>query len=503
MLRELLTDHPESVAWPDSLTARARHPRLRPRGARRAVPRPREGARRRRPARCSARPRGCRSSWPPGCSSTQYLDSLDNQGAIDYADLIRRAAIEAEEHRDELRGRLRHVFVDEYQDTDPGQVALLRALAGDGRDLIVVGDPHQSIYGFRGADVRGILDFPTEFPRADGAPGRRRRAAHDPPLRLPAAASPPSGSPPGWRCPARSRSRRGRRSSTRRPAPDSAGRRPGGRCAPSTPSAPRPSTSPTCCAAPTSRTASRWAEMAVLVRSGRTSIPPLRRALGAAGVPVEVASDEMPLVRDPAVLPLLDALRRRRQPRQHRPRPRRLRRRRPRRGAAARPARRARRRRRTPARPALRAREKEQSKAEERAPRTSRELVRAPSSSPAASTGSRAPEVGRARALAQLLVDARADLGRRRHGRGGALDALVAHRLAGPAAPGRRPRRRRRPPRPPRPRLDLRAVRGRRPGRGAARPRRRPRVPRRRCVPSRSPPTRSPTGASAATPYAC
>ena len=52
-----------------------------------------------------------------------------------------------------------------------------------------------------------------------------------------------------------------------------------------------------------------WDDMAVLVRSGRASIPPLRRALGAAGVPVEVASDELPLVRDPAVLPLLDALR--------------------------------------------------------------------------------------------------------------------------------------------------------------------------------------------------
>ena len=52
-----------------------------------------------------------------------------------------------------------------------------------------------------------------------------------------------------------------------------------------------------------------WDEMAVLVRSGRTSIPGLRRALGAAGVPVEVASDDVPLVRDPAVLPMLDALR--------------------------------------------------------------------------------------------------------------------------------------------------------------------------------------------------
>ncbi len=49
--------------------------------------------------------------------------------------------------------------------------------------------------------------------------------------------------------------------------------------------------------------------MAVLVRSGRTSIPGLRRALGAAGVPVEVAGDDVPLVRDPAVLPMLDALR--------------------------------------------------------------------------------------------------------------------------------------------------------------------------------------------------
>ena len=52
-----------------------------------------------------------------------------------------------------------------------------------------------------------------------------------------------------------------------------------------------------------------WSEMAVLVRSGRTSIPVLRRGLAGAGVPVEVASDETPLVREPAVRPLLDALR--------------------------------------------------------------------------------------------------------------------------------------------------------------------------------------------------
>ena len=51
-----------------------------------------------------------------------------------------------------------------------------------------------------------------------------------------------------------------------------------------------------------------WSDMAVLVRSGRGSIPGLRRSLTAAGVPVEVASDETPLVREPAVLPLLGAL---------------------------------------------------------------------------------------------------------------------------------------------------------------------------------------------------
>ena len=99
-----------------------------------------------------------------------YLDNLDDQSATDYADLIRRAVIEATAHRAELRRQFRHVFVDEYQDTDPGQVALLRALAGDGGDLVVVGDPHQSIYGFRGAEVRGILEFPADFPRPDGTP---------------------------------------------------------------------------------------------------------------------------------------------------------------------------------------------------------------------------------------------------------------------------------------------------------------------------------------------
>src|SRR3712207_7644463 len=57
----------------------------------------------------------------------QYLTILDDRGTVDYADLIRRATIEATVHREELRAEFTHVFVDEYQDTDPGQVALLRS----------------------------------------------------------------------------------------------------------------------------------------------------------------------------------------------------------------------------------------------------------------------------------------------------------------------------------------------------------------------------------------
>ena len=100
----------------------------------------------------------------------QYLPS-STPSAVDYADLIRRAVVDRRgAPRRACARRFAHVFVDEYQDTDPGQVDLLRALAGDGRDLVVVGDPDQSIYGFRGADVRGILRVPGGVPAADGTP---------------------------------------------------------------------------------------------------------------------------------------------------------------------------------------------------------------------------------------------------------------------------------------------------------------------------------------------
>src|SRR5690606_4169105 len=229
----------------------------------------------------------------------------DNHAATDYPDLVRRAVIEAQAHAPELRREFSHVFVDEYQDTDPGQVALLQALAGDGGNLVAVGDPHQSIYGFRGAEVRGILDFPSVFPTRTGerAPvvvlGTTRRfgteiltAATRISGRLPLTGAIPADVAAAFN------------------RPRVAEGTPPGRVEVITYDTER---------AEAERIADllrrahledgvNWSDMAVLVRSGRSTLPVLRRLLTSAGVPVEVASDEIPLVEEPGVRPLLDAL---------------------------------------------------------------------------------------------------------------------------------------------------------------------------------------------------
>ena len=104
----------------------------------------------------------------------EYLATLEFEGSLDYAELILRAAVLANDPRAgrALRGAFRLVVVDEYQDTDPAQVALLRGLAGGGAQVVAVGDPDQAIYGFRGADVRGILRFPDLFAGPTGQPAR-------------------------------------------------------------------------------------------------------------------------------------------------------------------------------------------------------------------------------------------------------------------------------------------------------------------------------------------
>lgn len=238
----------------------------------------------------------------------EYLNVADARGVLDYAELVHRAVLlsERDDVRAELRSRYRAVFVDEYQDTDPAQVRLLTSLAGDGADLVAVGDPDQSIYAFRGADVTGILDFPTAFPHRDGSRAdikvlqTSRRAG---PVLL-----------------AASRKVATRLPITRLPAEDVRRHR------------------ALAAADPDERTAGRveavtfpderseleavadllrrahledgtpWAQMAVLVRSG-AQLPTMRRALLSANVPVEVVGDDLPLAQEPAVAALLAALR--------------------------------------------------------------------------------------------------------------------------------------------------------------------------------------------------
>ncbi len=95
----------------------------------------------------------------------EYREVLALRNLVDYPGLIDRAVGIASQHENRamLRDRHRLVIVDEYQDTDAMQVRLLEELAGDGAELIVVGDPDQSIYAFRGADQREILNFTHKF----------------------------------------------------------------------------------------------------------------------------------------------------------------------------------------------------------------------------------------------------------------------------------------------------------------------------------------------------
>jgi DNA helicase-2/ATP-dependent DNA helicase PcrA len=99
----------------------------------------------------------------------EYERILDQAGALDFDDLLLRAVALLETKpavREAYRERFRYVLVDEYQDTNRPQYELMRLLAGPSGNLTVVGDEDQSIYSWRGADLRNILDFERDFPGA-------------------------------------------------------------------------------------------------------------------------------------------------------------------------------------------------------------------------------------------------------------------------------------------------------------------------------------------------
>nr|WP_261993644.1 ATP-dependent DNA helicase [Streptomyces sp. 3211.6] len=228
---------------------------------------------------------------------SEYLDVLDLQGSLDYAELVHRAVLLAEE-TPSVSSSYDVIYVDEYQDTDASQLRLLRALNGPAGTLVAFGDPDQSIYAFRGADINNTLDFETSFPGAQVralTTGRRSGAnllaatrlltTRMPLPRLPAAAV--------------------------RAHRDLKPVREGGSV--------EVFTYPTAGAeldniADVLRRAHLedgvpWQDMAVLVRSGGRTLPAMRRALIAAGVPAETDATTTPLRHEPALTPLLTALR--------------------------------------------------------------------------------------------------------------------------------------------------------------------------------------------------
>jgi DNA helicase-2/ATP-dependent DNA helicase PcrA len=98
-----------------------------------------------------------------------YEKRLRDANALDFDDLLYWPAL-AMKHNAELRAdldaRFRYVLIDEYQDTNHAQYEIARQLSIDHPNLCVVGDPDQSIYAFRGSDIRNILSFERDFPGA-------------------------------------------------------------------------------------------------------------------------------------------------------------------------------------------------------------------------------------------------------------------------------------------------------------------------------------------------
>jgi DNA helicase-2/ATP-dependent DNA helicase PcrA len=98
-----------------------------------------------------------------------YEKRLRDANALDFDDLLLWPALALKhdaELRAELDARFRFVLIDEYQDTNMAQYAIARGLSVDQPNLCVVGDPDQSIYGWRGSNIRNILDFESDFPDA-------------------------------------------------------------------------------------------------------------------------------------------------------------------------------------------------------------------------------------------------------------------------------------------------------------------------------------------------
>lgn len=99
----------------------------------------------------------------------RYQQSLSQSDAVDFDDLLMKAVQLFQSHPEVLsryQSRYVHILVDEFQDTNIAQYMLIKQLAGKYRNICVVGDPDQSIYSWRSADLRNILSFEKDYPEA-------------------------------------------------------------------------------------------------------------------------------------------------------------------------------------------------------------------------------------------------------------------------------------------------------------------------------------------------
>ena len=101
---------------------------------------------------------------------TKYESILDRNAALDFDDLLLKTVKLMQKHPDvveQLRERFQYVMIDEYQDTNHAQFMIANGLAAEHQNIMCTGDPDQSIYGWRGANIRNILEFEAHYPAAE------------------------------------------------------------------------------------------------------------------------------------------------------------------------------------------------------------------------------------------------------------------------------------------------------------------------------------------------